>query len=94
MMEERMNFIYDVYEQAEIDNVFKSICGDAITVIAHELQYIKMKNEAQDTDENAEKIMIAVVDELSDRMKTEVRYRIQLMKRELEKIEKENKKVA
>lgn len=74
-------FIYSVYEQAEIDHSLKVLTQEIVSHIANEVGEIETKFERGselDTNEIAEKIMIAVVDEVSERIKSEARKRIDL----------------
>ena len=80
---ERVKFIYTIYEQKEIDHVFKVMCDEIISQLALEVQQVKTKYEEGgelDTDENAEKIMYALIDELADRIKATMRFRVNLAK--------------
>ena len=89
---ERMTYLIQMYEEPELNHVLNVVSKDAVTVIADELSHCKMKEEATkfDNDKEAIKIMITVVDELADRIKAEVRYRINLSEK-VKKKEKENK---
>ncbi len=81
-MSERMKFIYEVYDQAEVDHFLNTFCRDMVTAIAQESVQMKTRFEAgdkeKDTDEVAEKIMYSMVDEVGDRIKAEVRSRVAL----------------
>jgi len=80
-----MTFLKDIYNLDELNNAFRDVAGEAVTSIANSVQPIKTLYEEggpMDTDENAERIMLAVVDELAERIKSEVRFRISLYKHE------------
>ncbi len=84
MTETRKEFIYSLYEEKEIEHVFKVMCDEIIQQLALEVVEIKTKFEEGgelDTDENAEKIMISLIDELADRVRLVMRDRIDLAKR-------------
>lgn len=86
---ERMTYLTQFYDEPELSHVLNVVSKDAVTVIADELSHAKMKEEGtkMDNDQEAINIMITVVDELADRIKAEVRYRINLS----EKVKKREK---
>lgn len=82
-IEERAKFIYSLYDHQEIDHVFKVMCDEIIQQLAQEVVQVKTNFEEGgelDTDENAEKIMYALIDELADRVKATMRIRVNLAK--------------
>ena len=89
---ERMQIIYENYEQPQIDQILRSVTTDAVTVISHELSTLRGKQDKNPEDFSKEKsveLVLAMVDELADRIKAEVRYRIS----EIDKLEKAEEEV-
>ncbi len=81
---ERTEFIYNMYHQSEIDHLFKALTQEFITTTVNEVVQMKPKyaeGGPEDTDENAVKLIYAVMDELADRIKAETRVRIELAKK-------------
>lgn len=89
---ERMQLIYENYEQAQVDQILRSVTSDAVTVIAHELSTLRGKKDVNPEDfseEKSKELVFAMVDELADRIKCEVRYRVE----QIDKLEKTMKEV-
>lgn len=91
---ERMQMIYENYDQAQVDQILRSVTSDAVTVIAHELSTLRGKKDVNPedfSDEKSKELAFAMVDELADRIKAEVRWRVdqidklQQKEREVEK---------
>lgn len=83
LSDERLMLLYKMYEQKEIDHALRTLSIQAVTDIANEIVMLKPKYKEggpDDTDEVAEQLMYAVVDEFAERTKAEVRYRVQLGK--------------
>jgi len=82
---ERTEFIYNMYHQSEIDHLFKDLTQEFITTTVNEVVQMKPKYSEggpEDTDENAVKLIYAIMDELADRIKAETRVRIELAKKD------------
>lgn len=95
--EERLNFIYSMYDSEGIDFLFKTLGDEVVTSLANEIQVVKpkyMEGGELDTDENAKKVVFAIVDEFADRLRMTVRERVALGE-QMEKLKEmeEKKKV-
>lgn len=89
---QRLNWIHKMYNEDEIEVVLKTYSQEIVTNMANEMVQLKTKYEEGgelDTDENAKKTVMAVVDELADRIKWELRNRVALSEME-NKIEKKD----
>lgn len=83
-LNERYELMYKMYHQEDIDSLLNDMATNFVTSLANEVAQINTKYEEGgplDTKENATNTIFAVTDEIADRMKAEVRFRVEQVRR-------------